>query len=547
MSLLSSSVELVAGVVAGGGVALATPAEVATLAGPQASEQRPDAALAEACAEYYADPLGFVLAMWPWGERGTLKDFSGPDAWQREFLRGIGEDVLDRGFDGSRAVLPIRRAVSSGHGVGKSTMSAWLMLWAMATRPHMQGVVTSTTETQLKTKLWAALLKWLTRSVPLQHWFEANTEKLYHKQHKGTWFITAQTCKEENSEAFAGQHENTSTSLYIFDEASGVPDPIYEVAEGGLTDGEPMIFLFGNPTKNVGKFFQACFGALMKRWKALTVDSRDSQIANKALFEEWAADYGEDSDFFRVRVRGLPPKAAPTQFIGTDLVFDARKRDVAPGMQDEALVCGLDVARGGDDETVWRFRCGGDARSIQALRLTGQQSRNTMLVVSKCIEILDDEFNGKRVSMMFIDNAGAGGPAHDRLVQLGYGKRVTEVGFGEESPDKRCANMRSYMWSRMRDWLKRGAIPRKDQGLEIDLTGPEYHHNKRDRLVLEEKRDMKARGLKSPDDGDSLALTFAASMAALATRSLRDQKRRRRAADLQRQQSPRTAEQMWMV
>jgi hypothetical protein len=55
---------------------------------------------------------------------------------------------------------------------------------------------------------------------------------MYYRNTRDGWFVSAQSCKEEDSEAFAGQHAADSTSFYIFDEASGVPDKIFEVAEG---------------------------------------------------------------------------------------------------------------------------------------------------------------------------------------------------------------------------------------------------------------------------------------------------------------------------
>ena len=181
--------------------------------------------------EFYDDPLAFVVAFFPWGMPGPLEHFAGPDEWQRQELKEIGRQVRLRAFNGRDPAAPIRRAISSGHGIGKSALTAFIVLWLMSTRPGAQGTVTANTHTQLETKTWAAIQKWhklcLTAS-----WFICTTGRLYHRHHKETWFCTPQTCKEENSEAFAGQHAATSSSFYIFDEASAVPDKIFEVAEG---------------------------------------------------------------------------------------------------------------------------------------------------------------------------------------------------------------------------------------------------------------------------------------------------------------------------
>ncbi len=159
-----------------------------------------------------------------------------------------------------------------------------------------------------------------------------------------------------------------------------MPDSIYEVAEGGLTDGEPMIFLFGNPTRSSGMFHRVCFGSARNRWDSVTIDARYSAFTNKAQIAEWAEDYGEDSDFFRVRVRGLPPAASDLQFIDTKVVFEAQQR-AAETLPDDTLVCGLDVARGGGDRSVFRFRRGSDARSVPPIRISGEETRDSMRLV----------------------------------------------------------------------------------------------------------------------------------------------------------------------
>jgi hypothetical protein len=467
-----------------------------------------EADLAEFVGQFYADPLGFVLAAYPWGEPGPLQDHDGPDTWQRAALQRIGQAVRARAFDGVQAVAPIRVSVSSGHGIGKSTLQAWLVDWIMSTRPHCRGTVTANTMPQLETKTWAAIQHW-TKLCITAHWFEVNTARMYRVGQRESWFCAPQSSKEENSEAFAGQHAADSTSFYVIDEGSAVPDVIYDVAEGGLTDGEPMIFVFGNCTRSSGRFHQICFGGMRDRWDPIVIDSRDSKFTNKTQIAEWIQDYGEDSDFVRVRVRGLPPAASDLQFIDSATVSAAMRRE-ALALADDPLVCGLDVARGGGDDCVFRFRRGADARTIAPIRIPGAQARDSMRLVTLATDVLDREYSGRKVHTLFVDATGIGGPIADRLRQMGY-RNVVDVQFGAESPDAQCANMRAFMWRKLREWLKIGALP-SDPRLEQDLTGPGYGHDKRDRLILESKEHMKGRGVASPDDGDALALTFAAAI-----------------------------------
>jgi hypothetical protein len=175
--------------------------------------------LAEQVAQFYADPLGFVKFAFPWGQRGMLENYAGPDKWQEEALRELGREVSRRHFDGVSAVQPIRVAVASGHGIGKSTYVAWLVAWILSTRADSQGTVTANTFPQLETKTWSAIQRWI-KSCVTKEWFQVGSDRIYRFGRKESWFVSAQTSREENSESFAGQHAATSTSYYILDEAS---------------------------------------------------------------------------------------------------------------------------------------------------------------------------------------------------------------------------------------------------------------------------------------------------------------------------------------
>jgi hypothetical protein len=336
---------------------------------------------------------------------------------------------------------------------------------------------------------------------------------MYQNEHRESWFCAPQSSQEENSEAFAGQHAADSTSFYIFDEASAISDKIQEVSEGGLTDGEPMVFIFGNPTRNSGFFYDAAFGRMRSRWNPTIVDSRQSRFTNKEQIKEWAEDYGEDSDFFRVRVLGLPPSASDAQFIDQGRVLEAQRRQVVV-LPDEPLVAGADLAWGGGDDNVIRFRRGFDARSIPAIRIKGEFTRDPAVLTNRLADVLSKDYDGRKVSMLFLDSAGIAGPIGARLRQQGF-KNVQEVNFGSDSPSDKCRYFRDYMWWMMKEWLLSGAIDKHPE-LEADLTGPGIRPDNRQRVWLESKETMKKRGVDSPDDGDALALTFAAPIRAAA-------------------------------
>lgn len=470
--------------------------------------------LAKQISQFYGDPLGFVKFAYPWGEPGPLEDYDGPDVWQTETLLSIGAEVRKRRFDGHTPVSPIRMATASGHGIGKSAIVAWLVDWIMSTRPYAQGTVTANTYTQLSTKTWARVKFW-TKICITSGWFTVNNDKMYRNGYSDSWFCTPQTCDKDNSEAFAGQHAANSTSFYFVDEASGVPEETWEVMEGGLTDGEPMVYAFGNATRNNGKFHRVIFGSERGSWISRSIDSRDCKMANKELINEWIDLYGIDSDFVRVRVLGQPPRASEAQFIDMDRIKGAQKREPIV-LADEPLVVGVDMAWGGDDDNVIYFRRGFDAVTIKPIRIKGEFTREPDVMVGKLGDILTTSYAGRKPDAMFVDSAGIAGPVVARLNLLGH-RNVYEINFMADSPDVQQANMRAYMWSRLKDWLLKGSIPGKHAGgvncdhcqMESDLVGPGFSHNKKVQVLLEDKKSMKKRGLDSPDDADALALTFA--------------------------------------
>ncbi len=461
--------------------------------------------------KYWDDPLNFVLDCFRW-EPGE-----GPDEWQRRFLEDLGQQVSARAFQPWKPdpVDPVRMAVASGHGIGKSTLMSFLFWWIMSTRQNSKGRVTANTFSQLETTTWAEIQKWGKRC-RFAEWFEIGGSKIYHKQNKEGWFAVPLTCAEENSEAFAGQHNRESTSFYLFDESSLIPDKIWEVADNGLTDGEPMWFAFGNPTRNTGQFYEACFGSWQHRWNSRSIDSRDCRFPNHTLHDEWIADHGIDSDYVRTRIRGLPPVQSEAQLIGMDLVRAAQTRTVEV-LEDDPLIAGVDVPDGGLAWFVVRFRRGLSARPGEFIpppvRLAGSRVDRPMMI-GILANILREVDPKKRVSAMFIDS-GFGAAIVERLHALKF-EQVQEIAFGDKSFDPRYGNMRAFMWAKeMKDWLGRGAIDKEDKQLARDLIGPGFHHKVGGdgAMMVESKDDMRKRGIPSPDDGDALALTFARPVA----------------------------------
>jgi hypothetical protein len=470
--------------------------------------------LSEDMARFYADPLGFVMYAYDWGGDSALQIVElqppyshrfnskhGPDVWACEFLDEIGAEVKQRGFDGVKAVDAIRNATASGHGIGKSAMTAWLVDWIMSTRPHAKGIITANTAEQLSSKTWAEIAKW-TRKCITGHWFEITTGKgamrMYHVQHPSSWMCAGQTCREENAEAFAGLHAANSTPFYIFDEASAIPDAIAQVAEGGLTDGEPMFFKFGNPTRNSGDFHN-CFHLHRHRWTTRQIDSRTVAITNKSQIQQWIDDYGLESDFVKVRVRGIFPSLSFKQFISTADVDAAYGKVLKPEQYNFApkiLTC--DPAWEGDDELVIGLRQG---LVFSILKVIPKNDND--IHIANILARLEDEHDADAV---FID-AGYG----TGIVSAGrtLGRDWLLIWFSGESSDPGCLNKRAQMWNETKAWLKAGGAIPADPVLSADLTAPETVPRVDGKIQLESKQDMKRRKLPSPNRADALALSFA--------------------------------------
>lgn len=462
----------------------------------------PDDLIADEMGRFFEDPLGFVNFSYDW-DHGDLKGFKGPDDWQSEYLDRLAHHIRNNKFDGVTPVDPIQMSTSSGHGIGKSALTAWLVGFIMSTRPFCKGVVTANTSPQLRTKTWAEIQKWNKRSLT-GHWFDVTSGmqmKMTHKDHPESWRVDAQTCAKENSEAFAGLHSASSTPFYIFDEASAIHDSIWEVSEGGLTDGEPMWFVFGNPTRSSGRFFQ-CFNRQKHRWENQKIDSRKAKMTNKKKIQEWVDDYGEDSDFVRVRVRGEFPRSGSSQFISIEDVNNSMAYE-AEGYEALPKIIAVDVARFGDDQTVIGCKQGRKIWPFDKYR-----GMDTMETADKVAEKIR-EFNPDAV---FVDGGGVGGGVIDRLKQLGH--NVIEINFGSSPRDKKqYANKRAEMYGDLRDALKAGIDLPDDHELHDELIAVEYGFNAKQQIQLEKKEDMKKRGLSSPDCGDTAALFFAEPIA----------------------------------
>jgi hypothetical protein len=469
--------------------------------------------LLEWLADVSHDPLAFVLGAFPWGQKDTvLEKFDGPTPWQRDILELIRDGIIDTN-------QAVQLATASGHGIGKSALVSMIILWAMTTAPDTRGVVTANTETQLKTKTWAELGRWFNLCFFAKEHFTLNATSLVSKDvsRERTWRIDMIAWSVNNPDAFAGLHNKGKRLLLIFDEASSIADIIWETAEGALTDADTEIIwlVFGNPTKNSGRF-KECFpgGKHAEFWNSRQVDSRTVPITNKSRFGKWIRAYGLDSDFVRVRVLGQFPRVGEMEF------FSAADIDAAMAADREVFVdaftplaLGVDVARFGRNNSVLFPRKGRDARTIAKEVYSG-------LSTTDLASRIHSTFNRLHPDGIFIDGGGVGGGVVDQCrqqrlhvweIQFGAKDSITGVVFDNQG--ERYANQRAAMYGALRAWIKSGMLP-LDADLRTAMLAIKYTFNVRDEIQLISKEDLLD---DSPDldldSLDALALTFGGPLA----------------------------------
>lgn len=448
----------------------------------------------------YANPLEFVFGIFEWKSLGLTdaegKPIEGPDAWQISVLQKIGEHYRKGGT--LQGALQI--AIASGHGIGKSALIAWIILWFMATRPNCQIIVTANTTLQLERKTWRELAKWHKRMVePAKSWFKWTATKFYHVEHPEDWYASATPWSAERAEAFAGTHDENV--LVIFDEASTIDDGIWETAEGAMSTPGSMWVVFGNPTRNTGRFYD-CFDRFKHRWLHGRINSMDCRMYVKKLGRQLIEDWGADSDIVRVRVFGQAPRYGIYQVIPQELAKEAAARSYHQAdVHHEPLASGLDVARSGMDSSVLYPR-----RGFQPMKCFQYRLDDSEILSRRVLAIIDDE----GVDHLMVDMNQAGAPVADYIKRRVPHVNVTGVwAQGKADEDKQFANKRAEMYWRCREYLKAGGALPDDPELIEELTAVEYTHDAKDRIILEKKEDIKTRIRRSPDKADSFVLTFA--------------------------------------
>lgn len=464
--------------------------------------------LAETLASFKDDPLGFVLWAYPWGEAGTPLENEYPDRWQVAVLEDIRMALEHNKTLPPDQRVPIQIAVASGHGIGKTALMSWLNQWFISTHLQARIVVTANTFSQLTGKTWAELHKWHNIMVH-KHLLQWRAEKYFMKENPAEWKADAVPWSKVNSEAFAGTH--ATNVMYLFDEGSAIDDIIWDVSEGAMTTECCLWIVFGNPTRNTGRF-RFCFGKFRHRWITRSIDSRTARKTNKAKIKQWLEDYGVDSDFFRVRVLGRFPQLGSGALVSEEQIEFCYKEFKSIGHEIYPIAICCDVARGGDDLTTvgaWQRNYNHELRGYPKPDNSKQTVVRTAGICAEAYRYYKEKYPRVKVHI-FVDDDGVGGGVTDILEDWGLPVTGVQSGSQASAPDK-FINKRAEMW-----WLGGKAIANNydlsnaDPRLKDDMVNMSYWHQAGNmKIQMEKVQDLKARGLPSPDFGTNFVLQFA--------------------------------------
>ena len=432
--------------------------------------------------EYRDDPVKFVVEV-----LGAK-----PLPYQAEFLQAIA--------DGER-----KMSVRSGHGTGKSTSASWAMLWYVLLRFPNKVVVTAPTSGQLFDALFAELKRWINELPPqLKPMLTVKSDRVELAAASSEAFISARTSRAETPEALAGVH--SENVLLVVDEASGVPEKVFEAAAGSMSGHNATTILLSNPTRSSGTFFESQT-RLAGSWWTRRWSCVDSPLVSDEFVDEMRLRYGEESNAFRIRVLGEFPMADDDTIIPFHLVEAAINRDVVLD-ENAKMIWGLDVARFGTDKTVLAKRQGNVITEVN-----GWQGLDLMQTVGRVKAEYDGLPMSIRPSEIMVDVIGMGGGVVDRLRELGLPVRGINVAESPSMGDT-YTNLRAELWFKMRGWLEqRGAKLPRDEQLVAELSTIRYSFMSSGKMKAESKDEMRKRGLPSPDFADAVCLTLASDAA----------------------------------
>ncbi len=406
-----------------------------------------------------------------------------------------------------------RVAARSGHKTGKSAADIALALWFYYTFDMARVIMTATTNAQIRNVLWRELkIRTMRARIPFP--VVPDLPNIGMRSEDGTKEIIGLSTKE--AERIAGL--SGSNMLFIVDEASGVPEYIFEAIEGNRAGGA-WIVMTSNPTQPAGTFYDA-FHEQSSSWHTIHLSSIKAAahrphipgLATDEWVQEKLKDWGPDDPRYQVRVLGDFADSSEYSVIPLAHVQRAFDDWGDTATDDTCRIeIGVDVARFGDDKSVICIRRG---KKVLEFIVRGKLNRRELaaLVIEKA-----ERYHraGEKKPLVKVDACGVGVGvvailANSDKVDV-YGVDSSEL---SSMPDE-YVNVRSQLWFALADWLKEGGTVPRVPKLEGDLLAPKYDFDARNRRRVEKKEETKKRLNRSPDIADALALSVFTPIARL--------------------------------
>ncbi len=424
-------------------------------------------------------------------------------------------------------------SIMSGKGTGKDAFAAWIVLWFLMCFPKPKIPCTAPTSHQLSDVLWAEVHKWFRHStlahremksgLYLDEWLTWTAEKIYFTEWKGAeWFAIARTCNvkasgEQQAETLQGFHEDYL--MIVADEASGLPDPVFKPLETTMTGPVNFAVIIFNPTRSSGYAIDTQVKH-REHWIALRWNSEESENVDKDQIAKLAQKYGKDSNMYRISVLGLPPKGDPDMLIPWDWAMSAVDAEIEYA-DDDPLIVAIDVGGRGEDADKTVFASG---RGNKVLGFREFRSLDTEQIANWAMAMIFDE----EPAMVIIDTIGLGDGVYSKLVHRIEGTMIVGCNVSElASNDDKFPKLRDELWWQLRELFeqRRISIPNDDE-LIGEITNIKWAPGDDGRIKVEGKRELKARGLPSPNKGDCLMMLQ--YYAAAARKKMRGPRRNRR-------------------
>lgn len=447
--------------------------------------------------KWMSSPKEFIKDIWGLTvERDNTKFVKGKHiTWQQDdILMAVEKAINNQSFK--------RIAIKSGHGIGKSTTLAWLILWFLFTHLDAQIPCTAPTENQMYDVLWKEIAKWLKlMPVQIQGLYDWSNTYIRIQERPETWFARAKTARKEAPEALAGVHGDYV--MFVIDEASGVPEEIFNTAEGALTNKDILVIMISNPTRLIGYFYEA-FHKDGKNWQQLSFNSEQSPIVDREFVQRITEKHGENSDEYKIRVmgefpseEGIDEKGFVNLFTTDEIKFTQDSRYVLTTM-------GIDPSGEGQDETAWAVRDDFKGGIVGTERTSNSKSiaEKTLTLMEKYVSKAED---------VFIDNFGVGANVAQEIALTPFAYKVNGLNVGDKAKEELYLNIRAEAYYAIKSWFRKGGSLVDEpinHKLKEELLAVKFKRNLQGKIQIMSKQEMQKQGIASPNKADAFMLTF---------------------------------------